>query len=93
MLNAAEAKDIVKREVSDIQYIDSIIQCRITETAINGDSKCMVYIKTRLSKSVSKRQALAEEVITLLKNNGYKAKYNIDADDETYLRFDISWEE
>ena len=93
MLNATEAKDIVKRDVSDIQYIDSIIQCRITEAAMNGDSRCMVYINTRPSKSKSKRQTLAEEVITCLKNNGYEAEYNIDADDENYLRFDISWED
>lgn len=93
MLNATEVKEIVKRDVSDIQYIDSIIQCRITEAAMDGDSRCWIYINTHQLKNKSNRQTLAEEVITLLKNNGYDAEYNIDADDENYLRFKISWKD
>ena len=95
MLTASEVRNIVKQEITDTQYIMANVQCKVMQTVLYGDLRCWVSFNTRCLKNKSKLKEVANEVVGILTENGFKAEYEKFADDEyeEYLRFKISWEE
>lgn len=95
MLTASAIRSMVQREITDIQYIMADVQCKIIQAAINRDSKCWVRFQTRYLKDRSNLENVANDVVKVLTDNGFKAEFNTfaDAEYEEYLRFKISWEE
>ncbi len=95
MITIDELRNLVKNTVTDIDYVMVVIQCKITEAAMEGDSKCWVRFQTRYFDNKSSIEDVADDVVKILTENGFEAKYErfADAEYEEYLRFKISWEE
>ena len=95
MITASALRSLAQHEITDTQYIMADVQCRIIQTALNGDSKLWTCFNIRYLKNKSKRKDVANEVVRILTENGFKAEFDTfaDAEYEEYLRFKISWEE
>lgn len=93
MITADELRDLAKNTVTDIDYVMVVIQSRITEAAVEGDSKCWVRFNTRYLKNKSDLEGVANDVVRTLTENGFEAEFETfaDAEYEEYLRFKISW--
>jgi len=95
MITVNELRNLAKNTVTDIDYVMVMIQCKITEAAMEGDSKCWVSFQTRYFDDKSNIESVADDVVRILTKNGFKAEYErfADAEYEEYLRFKISWED
>ena len=95
MLTASALRSMTQHEITDTEYIMADLQCRIIQTALNGDSKCWIPYNTRCLKKKSNRETVANEVVKILTDNGFEAEFDTfaDAEYEEYLRFKISWED
>ena len=93
MLTASALRSMVQHEITDTEYIMADLQCRIIQTALNGDSKCWIPYNTRYLRNKSNLENVANEVVRMLTENGFEAEFEefADAEYEEYLRFKISW--
>ncbi len=95
MLTASEIRSMVQHGITDTEYIMANVQCKIIQTALDGDSKCWVTFNIRYLKNKSKLKEVANDVVRSLIESGFEAEFEkfADAEYEEYLRFKISWEE
>jgi len=94
MITANALRNLAKNTVTDIDHVMIVIQCKITEAAVEGDSKCWVRFQTRYFENKSNLEGVANDVVRILTENGLEAEFETfaDAEYEEYLRFKISWE-
>ena len=95
MLTASAIRSMVQHEITDTQHIMADVQCRIIQTALEGDSRCWVRFQTRYLKNKSNLEDVTNDVVRILTENGFEAEFETfaDAEYEEYLRFKISWED
>lgn len=94
MLTASAVRRMTQHDITDTQYAMIAVQCEITLTALNGDSKCWVTLNIRRFKNKSNLKKVASDVVEILTENGFEAEFEkfADLEYEEYLRFKISWE-
>lgn len=95
MLTASAVRRMTQHDITDTQYAMIAVQCKILLTALDGDSKCWVTFNVRRFKNKSNLKEVANDVVRILTENGFKAEFETFADleYEEYLRFRISWED
>ncbi len=95
MLTASEVRNMTQHDITDTEYIMSAVQCKIILTALDRDSKCWVTFNIRRFKNKPNLKEIANDVVRILTENGFKAEYErfADLEYEEYLRFKISWED
>lgn len=95
MLTASELRSMAQHEITDTQYIMANVQCKLILTAFDGGSECWARFNTRYLKNKPNLESVANEVVRILRDNGFEAEFETfaDAEYEEYLRFKISWED
>ena len=95
MFTASAIRSMAQHGITDTQYIMTAVQCKITLTALDGDSKCWVTFNIRRFKNKSNLKKVANDVVRILTENGFEAESEtfVGLECEEYLRFKISWED